>query len=340
MATAPKPIRGLQPLSRCVPGRRARGQRRNPAPGDRAWITKTRQGIYSPLGDGSGSPHGKPASPSAARPTTRPRQSSNDRRPGHQRRQRRQNQGPRPVWSATLVTLDKTKTKTVEVDNETIDGTAVGGQDSTHVGGRLSFQPGDTRQTIYVPVINDDHEDNGETVRLELSIRSNATIGDGRRQDAYNDVGPPVEQPELTARFENMASEHDGETVLAVRRRFSEDRVVRYRLLRDEAFNVSGARSRRFGVLTAAMTCARCTSSRKRPETSASSLPAGMGLRRNRSHLHGRRSAAVEQQQRRGEGADGNLGRGRDRGGGGKGRAELRRDAPSTPRVLPTGCRS
>ena len=86
-----------------------------------------------------------------------------------------------------------------------------------------------------------------------------------------------MEQPELTARFENMASEHDGETVLAFRRRFSEDRVVRYRLLRDEAFNVSGARSRRFGVLTAAMTCARCTSSRKRPETSASSLPAGMG---------------------------------------------------------------
>ena len=166
-------------MSRCVLGRRARGQRRNPAPGLRTAGRRARRDVLadrkitltfpdrSDVRRRPGLDHlhaaGGVTRPSATAPAARTvgreslvSETDNQTTTIVERPSTRSSTSPTAtepraptVWSTTLVTLDKTKT--VEVDNDTIDGTAVGGQDFTHVGGRLSFQPGDTRQTIYVP---------------------------------------------------------------------------------------------------------------------------------------------------------------------------------------------
>ena len=183
--------------------------------GDRAWISSTRQGIYSPLGDGSGSPHGKAVeffvsetvnqTTTIVEPTVDPVINVAD--------------GTEPRAPTSLVDFSGHPRQD---DDDDEDGRGRLRADRRHGrrrrgldARRWAAEPtaGDTRQSIYVPVINDDNEDSGETVRLEFSIRSNATIGDGRATGCIYDVDPPVEQPDLTASFENMPSEHDGETV-------------------------------------------------------------------------------------------------------------------------------
>ena len=77
------------------------------------------------------------------------------------------------------VSLDRASTLTVTVDYATADGTATAGADYTATSGTLTFAPGDVATTVSVPILDDVHDDGGETLTLTLSNASNARIADG-----------------------------------------------------------------------------------------------------------------------------------------------------------------
>ena len=78
------------------------------------------------------------------------------------------------------VTLNRAATATVTVDYTTADGTATAGADYTATSGMLTFAPGETAKTVSVPVLDDAHDDTGETLTLTLSNASGARIRDGQ----------------------------------------------------------------------------------------------------------------------------------------------------------------
>ena len=70
---------------------------------------------------------------------------------------------------AFQVTLNRAATGTVTVDYTTADGTATAGADYTAASGTLSFDPGETEKTVNVPVLDDAHDDDEETLTLTLT---------------------------------------------------------------------------------------------------------------------------------------------------------------------------
>ena len=67
------------------------------------------------------------------------------------------------------VTLSEATTAPVSVRYQTADGTAVAGDDYTSTSGRLVFAAGETEKLVEVTLFDDDGEDSGETLTLELS---------------------------------------------------------------------------------------------------------------------------------------------------------------------------
>ena len=61
-----------------------------------------------------------------------------------------------------VVTLDPAAAQTVTVDYATADGTATAGDDYTATSGTLTFDPGETSQTIAVPITDDTEETTGD----------------------------------------------------------------------------------------------------------------------------------------------------------------------------------
>lgn len=78
------------------------------------------------------------------------------------------------------VTLSPDSSQTVTVDYATANGTAAAGSDYTAVANTLTFNPGDTSQTISVPIIGDTGDEADETFFVNLSNPSNAGILDGQ----------------------------------------------------------------------------------------------------------------------------------------------------------------
>ncbi len=76
------------------------------------------------------------------------------------------------------VTLSEASEETVTVNYATVDATAHAGSDYEETSGTLTFTPGDTEEIIEVAVIDDSHEDSGETFRVVLSDPSGARLGD------------------------------------------------------------------------------------------------------------------------------------------------------------------
>ena len=141
------------------------------------------------------------------------------------------------------VTLDRASSATVTVDYGTSAGTATAAQDYTTTSGTVTFAPGDTAETISVPIIDDHVEDGGETFTVTLSNPTNATLGNRTATGTIhnNDDGglePPGDA--LTARFVNMPSEHAGPGEgFTFEIAFSEEVGVSHATLRDESFTVS-----------------------------------------------------------------------------------------------------
>ena len=75
-----------------------------------------------------------------------------------------------------VVTLDPAADGQVTVDYATADGTATGGADYTDTSGTMTFDAGETRKTVAVPIAEDTEEEGGETVTLTLSNASGATL--------------------------------------------------------------------------------------------------------------------------------------------------------------------
>ena len=91
---------------------------------------------------------------------------------------------------AFVVTLDASQTSAVSVRYATVDDTATAGDDYVSVSGALRFAPGETAKTVSVPVLNDDHDDDGETLTLTLSHPFGAEIADGTATGTIRNTDP------------------------------------------------------------------------------------------------------------------------------------------------------
>ena len=147
-------------------------------------------------------------------------------------------------------TLSHASSRTVTVDYATSDGTAVAGSDYTAASGALTFNAGDTSQTVQVTVLTDSEDESQETLTLTLSNPSQATLDDatgtGAIENGESSSGtqedPPAETPVvlLTASFANVPADHDGSN-FTFQLTFSENVKAGYARIQDHAFTVSGA---------------------------------------------------------------------------------------------------
>lgn len=106
-------------------------------------------------------------------------------------------------------TLSKPTNVIVSVDFATVDGTAQAGSDYTATHGTLVFAPGETNQTIVIPVLNDTARETNETFYLALSNATNVSQSYGRLEARILDNDP---LPSITI---NDIAVREGDTGLA-----------------------------------------------------------------------------------------------------------------------------
>ncbi|GAB4272572.1 MAG: hypothetical protein Kow0080_19190 [Candidatus Promineifilaceae bacterium] len=82
------------------------------------------------------------------------------------------------VTAVFTVTLTPDSSQIVTVDFATADGTATASTDYTSTSGTLTFNPGDTEQTINVPITTDSNDENDEIFGVLLFNPNNASILD------------------------------------------------------------------------------------------------------------------------------------------------------------------
>ena len=152
------------------------------------------------------------------------------------------------------VSLGHASSRTVTVAYATSDGTATSGSDYTATSGTLTFNAGDTSQTVQVAVLTDSDDEDAETLTLTLSNPAQAKlddhVGTGTIEDAEASSetaddppadDPPAETPvvALTASITNMPATHNGST-FTFDLSFSENVKAGYERIRDDAFTISG----------------------------------------------------------------------------------------------------
>ena len=151
-------------------------------------------------------------------------------------------EGAALVFTATL---SHASSRTVTVDYATSDGTAVAGSDYSAASGALTFNAGDTSQTVQVTVLTDSEDESQETLTLTLSNPSQATLDDGTGtgtiENGESSSGTQEDPPavSLTATFANMPATHNG-SAFTFDLTFSEEFGISYVTLRDDAFSVTG----------------------------------------------------------------------------------------------------
>ncbi len=131
----------------------------------------------------------------------------------------------------------------------TKDVTAEAGSDYTETRGTLTFARGEYEKTVEVPIRDDADEDGGETFKLLLSnvtgasVKNYEAVGTIRNDEARESNTDPEEAP-LTASFEDVPAEHDGESAFTFRIAFSE-RIgwMNGRRLREDVVAVAGGRA-------------------------------------------------------------------------------------------------
>ena len=114
------------------------------------------------------------------------------------------------------VTLNRAASETVTVDYATSDGTATAGADYTATSDTLTFLTGETQKTVSVPVLDDIHDDDGETLTLTLSDAVGARIRDAEALGTIENSDPLPKA--WLARFGRTVANH---VVEAVRGRMS-----------------------------------------------------------------------------------------------------------------------
>ena len=94
---------------------------------------------------------------------------------------------------AFAVTIDAVSSAEVRAAFTTGDVTATGGADYTASSGTVVFPPGTTSQTVAVPVLSDDLDEDDETFTVTLSDAENAALADGEATGTItDDDDPPV----------------------------------------------------------------------------------------------------------------------------------------------------
>ena len=136
----------------------------------------------------------------------------------------------------------------VTVDYATRDGSgdtgAVAGEDYTETSGTLRFNSLEMERTVSVPIIDDAHEDDGETFTLRLSNPEGAALRSGEREATGTIRNSDPEGAPLTASFVDVPSEHDGASAFTLRIAFSEPLSwMNGRRLREDVVAVAGGRA-------------------------------------------------------------------------------------------------
>ncbi len=91
---------------------------------------------------------------------------------------------------AFAITLDRAASGTVTVQASTSDGTAVAGEDYRAKTLTKTFAPGETRKIAVIRVLEDGHDDDGETMTLTLSNPTGAYIADGTATGTITNSDP------------------------------------------------------------------------------------------------------------------------------------------------------
>ena len=119
-------------------------------------------------------------------------------------------EGPNALL-AFEVTLNRAASETVTVDYATSDGTATAGADYTATSDTLTFQSGETQKTVNVAVLDDVHDDDGETLTLTLSNAVGARIRDAEATGTIENSDPLPKA--WLARFGRTVANHVLEAV-------------------------------------------------------------------------------------------------------------------------------
>ena len=77
------------------------------------------------------------------------------------------------------ITLSRAASGTVTVEAATSDGSALAGDDYVAKSKTVTFEPGRTKRALWVKVIDDDHDEDSETMTVTLSNPTGAYIADG-----------------------------------------------------------------------------------------------------------------------------------------------------------------
>ena len=83
-------------------------------------------------------------------------------------------------YATYTVTLSSPSTETVTVDYDATSLAAIAGVDFADVAGTLTFAPGETTQTIQVPIVDDAEVEDIEMAFINIKNPNNALIGDGQ----------------------------------------------------------------------------------------------------------------------------------------------------------------
>ena len=112
---------------------------------------------------------------------------------------------------AFTVTLSRAASAAMTVDYATTDGTAEAGDDFTVTSGTLTFEAGDTEQTVEVSVLDDAHDEGEETMTLRLSNPSEGRLADAEATGTIENTDPLPRA--LLARFGRATALHVMEQV-------------------------------------------------------------------------------------------------------------------------------
>ncbi|NYG34495.1 type I secretion C-terminal target domain-containing protein [Sphaerotilus montanus] len=112
------------------------------------------------------------------------------------------------------VTLTNAAKMPVTIAYASADGTATAGLDYTAVADTLTFAPGQTSQTITVPILNDIVYEGSETFTINLSAPANATIADGIGLGTIKDDGTGPVPPGVTPDNDTPSLTIDSPTVV------------------------------------------------------------------------------------------------------------------------------
>lgn len=96
------------------------------------------------------------------------------------------------VNAVFTVTLSAASGQTVQVNHATADGTATQPSDYTNTSGTSTFTPGQTTQTVTVPVVGEIVPEANETFFVNLSGATNATIADNQGVGTITNDDVPI----------------------------------------------------------------------------------------------------------------------------------------------------